>query len=325
LWFISEEKGRIFPFIRRVIMCDSLNGIASADGPLFVTNDGWRTWRVIKHPWYSVNRVLYCFDSLNFLVAFYVRRNGARVNGLARTTDGGISWYEFPFIEDGGRYFEQYTYSTYFIDKSTGIAVGGKPTGIDDGMTSIILRTTDGGFTWKKIAEMETWPNQGLRDIAFRDRSVGYAVGAWGIIFRTFNGGWDWTAVPFPEVYLPANLTCAYAGTNLLIGTISSGLWLWQENVITTHLDESEGKNPFKVFAYPNPFSESVNIQINTIVEPPIEIEFYDSMGNLVETQQVEYPKSKVVFTPTDRSEGVYFYRIKTRGNTISGSILKIK
>lgn len=329
-WFVSKEKGELYSWIRRLKMCDSMNGIASGDAPLYVTNDGWRTWREIKHPWYSVEEALYCFDSLNFLVSFYVRRNGARVNGLARTTDGGKTWYEFPFVDDSGRYIEQYIVSAYFFDKLTGIAVGGRPTGIGNSSNSVILRTTDGGFTWRKVLDKETDPNFGLRNVAFNKyNSIGFAFGAWGIIFRSYNRGLDWTPFLFPntnaQVKEPVYQTGTYAGRRLLVGTFSYGLWVWDWDQYPNYIDERSGENASRVFAYPNPFSESVTIQLNADVKEPIEMEFYDSMGNLIETQKIEYPEREAVFTPNDRSEGVYFYRIKTGEGTFSGSILKIK
>lgn len=37
-------------------MSDSMNGMATTDPPykIYITNDGWRTYKMLEHPWYSV-------------------------------------------------------------------------------------------------------------------------------------------------------------------------------------------------------------------------------------------------------------------------------
>lgn len=322
LYFDKNPSG---PLVRCISMADSLNGIATGETRLWITNDGWKTFRRIYHGWSGLlngapQRRCYCFDSLNFLVAFGSKQkdSGANYEGIGRTTDGGKTWHEFITPE--------YIQTIYFQNRTLGWAVGERRTGIGDQAADIIYKTTDGGFTWTKVLDKEIHPNFGLLDIDFADSLIGCAVGGWGKVLITYNGGRNWLRYPFPETkYDAPTMTCAFAGRNLLIGTFGYGLWLWEDPKILSYSSETTEENTSRVFAYPNPFFENVKIQFNTLVEPPIELRFYDSMGNLIESHRIEYPESEAVFTPTDRSEGVYFYQILTSKGTFTGCIIKVK
>lgn len=318
------EKNPIGPLVRSISMSDSLHGIASNDSRIWITNDGWKTFRTITNKqlnWEWTNGGspgwrCYAFDSLNFLVTFIKRDSGVKVMGLARTTDGGKTWKEIPM--------DILPVSIYFQNRTLGWAVGRRWLNIGDQSADVIYKTTDGGFTWTKVLDEEIFPKFGLRDICFVDSLRGYAVGAWGKVLVTYYGGKTWYVRPFIEASDAPTMTCAFAGRNLLIGTFGYGLWLWEDPIILS-FDESEGKNAFQFFAYPNPFSESVTIRFNSGIDVPAVVELYDAMGNLIERQEIEYPEGEVVFAPTDRSEGVYFYRIKAGEKTFSGSLLKVK
>ncbi len=60
------------------------------------------------------------------------------------------------------------------------------------GSNGTILRTEDGGETWKRVDKnLREW----LYAVAFADEKRGYAVGARGIILRTDDGGDNWKDV----------------------------------------------------------------------------------------------------------------------------------
>lgn len=320
VYFDKDPAG---PLVRSISMSDSLHGIATNDSRIWITNDGWKTFRRIQHNWEWTNGGTpgwrcYAFDSLNFLVTFVKRDSGVKVMGLARTTDGGKTWKEIPM--------DILPVSIYFQNRTLGWAVGRRWLNIGDQSADVIYKTTDGGFTWTKILDREIPPKFGLWDICFVDSLRGYAVGPWSKVLATYDGGKNWFVRPFYNETLDDSptMTCAFAGRNLLIGTYGYGLWLWEDERILS-FDESEGKNAFQFFAFPNPFSESVTIRFNSGIDVPAVVELYDAMGNLIERREIENPGSEVVFAPTDRSEGVYFYHIKAGEKTFSGSLLKVK
>jgi photosystem II stability/assembly factor-like uncharacterized protein len=73
--------------------------------------------------------------------------------------------------------------AVYFHDRSLGWAVG---------HDAVVLRTVDGGRSWKRVhaAPAEEIP---LLDVWFRDDQYGIAVGAHGLYLSSSNSGLNWT------------------------------------------------------------------------------------------------------------------------------------
>ena len=81
--------------------------------------------------------------------------------------------------------------ATSFIDDLNGWAVGGE---LEDGVGSLVQRTTDGGRTWEVLyADGAGFP---LRDVAFTDALHGWAVSSSGTLvgnlIATTDGGHSW-------------------------------------------------------------------------------------------------------------------------------------
>ncbi|MBX9851223.1 MAG: lamin tail domain-containing protein [Cytophagaceae bacterium] len=81
--------------------------------------------------------------------------------------------------------------------------------------------------------------------------------------------------------------------------------------------------------AYPNPFSESVNIEFTTSVTQYITLEIYDEKGNLEQVlyEGIANAKDKYVFQFDGRKvkEGVYYSRLVTRNLVRNQRLLLIK
>jgi len=99
--------------------------------------------------------------------------------------------------------------ATSFIDADRGWAVGGE---LEDGVGSLVQRTTDGGRTWELLyADGAGFP---LRDVAFTDALHGWAVSSSGTlvgsIIATVDGGRTWVeqggAGPLESVEFTDNL-----------------------------------------------------------------------------------------------------------------------
>ena len=106
---------------------------------------------------------------------------------VVRSTDGGTTWTgrePLALRELSG---------VDFADMQNGWAVGayygpGEP-------SSLVLRTADGGATWKEaVFSPGNW-GAGLSAVDFVSRRVGYAVGDAGLVLRSGDGGAHWRTV----------------------------------------------------------------------------------------------------------------------------------
>lgn len=203
--------------------------IAGDDGFLSSTTDGGKTWT--KYPLgttENISEIYFRNDDNGYLVA------GRK---MFVTKDKGRTWQDLKIWRDGefGAGRPDFL-SIRFSDKNKGYVIGsvlrisgGEEVVVD----SLLMRTQDGGETWRRIPlptktevfhldfsgnshgwivgdeglimhttdEGLTWRQQSsgtkmpLYHVDFRDDDEGYIVGKSGLILRTENGGATWTQV----------------------------------------------------------------------------------------------------------------------------------
>ncbi|MGU7771697.1 WD40/YVTN/BNR-like repeat-containing protein [Burkholderia sp. MR1-5-21] len=78
--------------------------------------------------------------------------------------------------------------SVSFADNSNGWAVG---------HWGVIIRTEDGGETWK-LQRSDLHVDQPLFSVHFTDSRKGWAVGLWSMMLHTENGGESWDVIQVP-------------------------------------------------------------------------------------------------------------------------------
>ncbi len=77
--------------------------------------------------------------------------------------------------------------AVFFLDETMGWSVG---------HDAVILRTEDGGVTWREVySDIEG--DRPLFDVWFSDARKGIAVGAYGLVLTTIDGGESWAQQPF--------------------------------------------------------------------------------------------------------------------------------
>ena len=219
-----------------VFFTSSENGwVAGDNGYLGATKDGGRNWARqdlgIKD---NINEIYFRNNDNGYLVAGRV---------MFKTVDGGASWQEFVPLQSrsfGGGTPE--FLSIRFIGKNDGFIIGSILNKAERVIDSLVLKTSDGGETWRRITipftkeiyhvdfvgddygwiagdagtvlatqnggltwrVQKTGVSRALYNIDFQDKKEGYAVGGSGTILRTENGGETWTSVKtaYPETFL---------------------------------------------------------------------------------------------------------------------------
>ena len=203
--------------------------IAGDDGFLASTTDGGKNW--VKYPLNTtenINEIYFRNDDNGYLVA------GRR---MFITRDAGKTWQDILIYRNGefGAGRPEFL-SIRFSDKKKGYVIGSvlrKSAGEEVVVDSLLMRTEDGGETWRRISiptktelfhldfngnshgwivgdggvilhttdEGLTWNKQSsgtatpLYNVDFRDDNEGYIVGKTGTILRTDNGGATWQPV----------------------------------------------------------------------------------------------------------------------------------
>lgn len=203
--------------------------VAGDDGYLASTTDGGNTWnRVALNTTENINEIYFRNEDNGYLVAgrkFFITRDAGRTwqdIRIYRTGEFGGGRPEFLSIR--------------FSDKKRGYVVGSvlRKSGDDEVVVdSLLMRTEDGGDTWRRIVvptktelfhvdfngnsngwivgdngvilattdSGSTWSKQTsgttmpLYNVDFRDDREGYVVGKGGTILRTSNGGSTWEKV----------------------------------------------------------------------------------------------------------------------------------
>jgi photosystem II stability/assembly factor-like uncharacterized protein len=209
--------------------------IGGDNGYLASTSDGGRTWnRYDLKVTDDINEIYFRNDDNGYIVA------GRK---MFVTRDGGRSWQEIRIYRTGefGAGNPEFL-SIRFSDKKRGYVVGSvlrRSGGDDIVVDSLLMRTEDGGETWRRIPlptktelfhldfngnsngwivgdqgvilastdEGLTWrlqksgASRALFNVDFRDDNDGYAVGGGGVILRTENGGrtWEKVSTSFPD------------------------------------------------------------------------------------------------------------------------------
>lgn len=179
LGFVNESVGWI--------------GTLNPDQPLFETRDGGETWQDISarlgpEPPLGICGIWVVNEQVVYGVGRFV---GAA--HLIKSVDGGRTWV----TKDMRRYASTLV-DVYFFNELTGVAVGGTHPARNGG--AVVLRTEDGGETWRVVHE--TPPRQEWAwKISFPTPRVGYvsveSLG-WAKVLKTEDGGRSWS-----ETYIP--------------------------------------------------------------------------------------------------------------------------
>ncbi len=232
LVFVSENRGWSISF----------------EGGLFETNDGGLTWQRTQ------TGLLAVFEEVTFsdeLHGWAVARRGCGQErcplAVFRTVDGGENWSGQTIG------FDQSNSRPILTLLATNQALYLTRSGLSKLDLDFALRSTDGGAVWQPM----THPGLDLREIAFADAEVGYALGGGGHggfaspdLYRTSDAGRIWQRIGPAPVSGNGRLVFRDADRGFAAGTDCSG----EQCVLTIRATNDGGQSWATVFSEPPGF-----------------------------------------------------------------------
>ena len=154
---------------------------------------------------------------------------------LLQTTDGGATWKKLiPLTKDT-------LHDVYFADESVGWLVAERDLfklKTNDEPRSYLLKTEDGGLSWRQVFLNNNDSNARLIRLVFADSQRGWAFGESGIVFATRDGGAQWMRQVSPTNHLLLGGAFGNDGRGWLVGagatvlrTSDSGT-TWQAGIL---------------------------------------------------------------------------------------------
>ncbi len=180
-------------------------GLARPGWFLFRSSDGGHTWdtdgKYFGDEEFAPNVIKYL--SPDVLIAAGRYRRGTPHRGMfVRSFDGGASWEYQTFDE-----MTNGISTMHFPDSRTGFVTG---------LAGVVLKTEDGGDTWRDISPEAVSDTVGFRSIVFRDASFGLLMGLDRRLLVTSDGGDTWRNI-LPGGRLPTMKKMAFTGPLELI------------------------------------------------------------------------------------------------------------
>ena len=154
---------------------------------------------------------------------------------LLQTTDGGASWKKVLALT------KDTLHDVYFADENVGWLVAERDLlklGNNDEPRSYLLKTEDGGFSWRRIFLKSADSNPRLLRTVFADSRRGWVFGESGVVFATSDSGEHWLRQASPTKHLllgGAAVDYAHVwlvGAGAAIVQTSDGGFRWQSVLV---------------------------------------------------------------------------------------------
>lgn len=181
------------------------------------TTDGGANWSIVSdNLGYWLRAVHFADNSTGYAVG--------DAGTILKSIDAGSTWNSLTLT--GSIASRRYN-DVYFMNASTGIAVGGWES---NDSISTIIKTTDGGLNWTVVMD-----NLGsmLNGVHFFNATQGYVVGNDGVIYYTNDAGSSWSLQTIPNNdsfgLNAVNFRDPYFG--IAVGSNGKLLWYVDENI----------------------------------------------------------------------------------------------
>jgi len=153
--------------------------------------------------------------------------------------------------------------------------------------TAKLLKTEDGGETWREIQIHGSTSNAGLQGLGFISETTGWASGR-GITSVTTDGGESWTQLPHYSPFsdrgqLDGRMNRFFMVNDTLAYGVGQRLYVLSgHNQIATDIEVPVIPESFTLeTAFPNPFSESTTLRYSLREHSRVRVRIIDVLGRI--------------------------------------------
>jgi photosystem II stability/assembly factor-like uncharacterized protein len=303
-------------FFQKILFLDSLNGwMVGNNGTIARTTNGGTTW---THAWvdssqcsrYPMVDMLVQTPQTSFVCGGRMDLSGV----MWRSTNGGAEWSATCVSPEPIQ-------EMHSIDSLNLIAVGG-----DMEFGSSIIRTTDGGETWR-YSFLQYFGM--AMAISFRTPAEGWvALGFTQTFIYTLDTGRTWTEVPTP------NGAVIY---DLVFTDSLHGYAVGDDGVILKYVPQPADVNDSLTTAassyslspnFPNPFNPATQINYSIPTREFVSIKVFDLLGRevgVLVSEEKPAGEYSTEFDATGVPSGVYLCRMQAGALTLTRKIVLIR
>lgn len=261
--------------------------VANGDGTIYKTIDGGTTWSSVTMSSFSNPTSIYFpTTQVGYVVTYWGK--------VAKTNDMGATWTIL------NQATSKPLWDVFFTTIDTGYAVGG------DGVSSLILKTTDGGNSWTVQTTTPT-TSSSHNAVFFTSSDTGYLGNT--SIYLTNNAGAVWNSMTTPkqikDIYFPSSsvgYAVGYNGAILKLNTTTTG--------IDNNFTSLPNINPF-----PNPAGFQVSIPTS---QEKGSIKIFDLAGNEIDEFKINESNLALQIDVSNYKNGIYFFSVSSEQKIIN-------
>ncbi|MBK6682024.1 MAG: T9SS type A sorting domain-containing protein [Ignavibacteriales bacterium] len=274
-------------------------------GRLYITRSSGTSWNTLK-----------TYESYSIWKIF------ADKEGRLWITDNGSGIVNVS-LDSGITVAEKYLPGFYTGDMAIGGNIGKHGYLVYD--RARVFFTTNGGSSFTKTYENTAMVAQAVSN-SIEGRSL--IVGNNGKIIATTDHGatWQllpqWTALNLTSVWLMPDLSfIVTTSTGEVLKGVRPGIFTGIEN------ESPELPVDYTLGNYPNPFNGSTVIYFTLPADNNCHLEVFNSLGSLVLSEEIKGIRGENTFRfdATGMESGVYFYRVRTGGKSLTGKMVLLK
>ncbi|MEZ4703375.1 MAG: FlgD immunoglobulin-like domain containing protein [Rhodothermales bacterium] len=266
-------------------------GVGRFDGPpvLIKTADGGDTWSSQDLTAYGVGTLIdvYFFDENRGIAVGGTKRDLTGNAVVVMTEDGGATWSVRHTTQTANGVGGEWGWKISFPTPDIGYVSIEYPFSNPTGRAAKVLKTEDGGDSWRELSVEGSTSPAGLQGLGFVSPQLGWTSGR-GTTSMTTDGGATWTQVAVMDGQVNRirliNDTLAYA--------VGQRAYRWRAASQSTAREPLPDRiEPFELEQnYPNPFSASTTIRYRLTRDAHVRVRVIDLLGQdlrtLVDTYQ---------------------------------------